>query len=75
MKNTTMDYAKMGKRVRARRRAQDITQERLAELAGVSTSFIGHIERGSRVLSVETLHRICIAMGASADDLMGLSDN
>lgn len=71
----TMDFVRLGKRVRAVRRAQDITQERIAELAGVSTSFIGHIERGSRVLSVETLHRICIALGVSADDLMGLSDN
>lgn len=71
----SMDFVRFGKRVRAVRRAQDITQERLAELAGVSTSFIGHIERGSRVLSVETLHNICIALGASADDLMGLSEN
>lgn len=67
-----MDYAQLGKRVRARRKALRITQEQLAELAGVSTAFIGHIERGTRVLSVETLHSLCRVLGVSADFLIGI---
>lgn len=70
-----MDYAALGRRVRERRRERRITQEQLAELAGISTQFAGHIERGTRVLSVETLFRLCAALGVSADYLMGISDH
>ena len=67
-----MDYVRLGKRVRIRRNVLGITQEGLAEKIGVCTSFIGHIERGSRKLSVETLHALCKALDVSADFLMGI---
>jgi len=56
------DYKEMGKRIRARRREMEITQEQVAERAGVSTSFIGHIERGEKVASVETLAALSAAL-------------
>lgn len=62
-----MDYKSLGKRIRKARRFADLTQEQLAEAAGVSTSFIGHIERGTRVPSVQTLFAICRALGCSLD--------
>jgi transcriptional regulator with XRE-family HTH domain len=67
-----MDYVLLGKRVRIRRTVLELTQEGLAEKIGVSTSFIGHIERGSRKLSVETLYALCKALDTSADFLLGL---
>lgn len=67
-----MDYVLLGKRVRIRRQVLGFTQEGLAERIGVSTSFIGHIECGSRRLSVETLHDLCRALDVSADFLLGL---
>lgn len=67
-----MDYEALGKKSRRKRRKMDITQEQLAALVGISTSFMGHIERGTRVPSVETLYRVCKALGASADYLMGI---
>lgn len=67
-----VDYVLLGKRVRIRRQALGITQERLAEMVDISPSFIGHIERGTRKLSVETLYSLCVALGVSADYLMGL---
>ena len=67
-----VDYVQLGKRVRIRRNVLGITQEGLAENIGVSTSFIGHIERGTRKLSVETLHALCKALETSADFLLGL---
>ena len=69
-----MDYSAMGKKIRRKRREMDITQEQLAALVGISTSFVGHIERGTRVPSIETLYRICDALGVSADYLMGLEE-
>ena len=56
------DYKETGKRIRARRREMEITQEQVAERAGVSTSFIGHIERGEKVASVETLAALSAAL-------------
>lgn len=67
-----MDYELLGKRVRIRRSVLDFTQETLAEMIGVSTSFIGHIERGTRKLSVETLYSLCKALDTSADFLLGI---
>lgn len=66
-----MDMKAIGKRVRAARRARDMTQEQLAELANISTSFVGHIERGTRVPSLETMWRICKTMGLPMDHIMG----
>lgn len=65
-----LDYQAMGRRIRQRRRWLDMTQERLAEAAGLSTSFVGHIERGSRIPSVETLWEICKALEISMDDIV-----
>lgn len=67
-----MDYVLLGKRVRIRRNVLGLTQERLAEKIGVCTSFIGHIERGSRKLSVDTLYDLCKALETSADFLLGI---
>lgn len=66
-----MDYVDLGKRVRARRTALNWTQERLAQEIGVSTSFIGHIERGSRKASIDTLVMLANAMKISTDELLG----
>ena len=67
-----MDYIKTGRKIRAQRRVLDMKQAQLAELCEISTAFVGHIERGTRVLSVETLFRICKTLGLSADDAIGL---
>lgn len=67
-----MDFAKLGERVKVRRHVLGLTQEELAEKLGVCTSYIGHIERGSRKLSVETLYGLCNVLGVSADFLLGI---
>ncbi len=65
-----MDYAALGKRVRTRRKMMGLTQEALAEKLGISCSFVGHIERGSRKMSMETLIKISDIMGVSCDFLL-----
>lgn len=66
-----MDYQLLGLNIRNYRVKLGWTQERLAREIGVSTSFIGHIERGSRTASLDTLVLICNAMDISADQLLG----
>jgi len=65
-----MDYEKLGMRVRQQRMLCKITQEQLAERAGVSCSFIGHIERGEKKASIETLVALCNAMSVSPTSLL-----
>lgn len=67
-----MNYQLLGAKIRRLRRSMRLTQEQFAELIDVSASFVGHIERGTRIPSLETIYRICKAAGASADRLLGL---
>ena len=71
-----MDYLLLGKQIRKQRQSMGWTQERLAEAIGVSTSFVGHIERGTRKASIDTLVEIANAMKVSTDYLLvGNLDN
>lgn len=65
-----MDYRDMGRKIRSQRKAQGLTQERLAELLDISASFLGHIERGTRAASLDTLARLCNALHISPAYLM-----
>ena len=67
-----MDYIEMGKKIRYKRRCMDITQKQLADSLGLSYAFIGHIERGTRTMSLETLAAICKVLQLSSDDLLGI---
>ncbi len=65
-----VDYNALGVRIRLARRRAKLTQEQLAEKAGISTSFMGHVERGSRILSLETLVMLAKALGVTLDELV-----
>lgn len=65
-----MDYTLIGNRIRQARRGMKWTQCELAEKCGVSTSFIGHIERGSRKASLETMYTLCKTLSISMDSVL-----
>lgn len=65
-----LDYTKMGLRIRQVRKAKGWSQEALAKKVGIGMSFLGHIERGSRIMSMETFVGICEALGVGADELL-----
>lgn len=68
-----MDYLDLGKRIRKHRLAQGLTQAELAERIDVSTSFVGHVERGTRKASLETTVAISNALALSMDYMFGAS--
>lgn len=68
-----MNYKDLGTRIRAIRRQQSLTQEHLAEKIGISASFLGHIERGTRVASLETLVALCNELDVSPEYLLRAS--
>ena len=65
-----LDYEKVGMRIRQVRKAKGWSQSELAKKCGISMSFLGHIERGSRIMSMETFVNICTALDAGADELL-----
>ena len=65
-----LDYGKMGMRIRQVRKTRGWSQEALARKCGISMSFLGHIERGTRIMSLETFVNICVALEADADELL-----
>ena len=56
------DYGKMGKRIRQIRKAKGWSQDELSKRCGISMSFLGHIERGTRIMSLETFASICTVL-------------
>jgi transcriptional regulator with XRE-family HTH domain len=51
-------YKTVGKRAREERRRLKLTQEELAEKADISANFLGHIERGTKRPTLNTLKKI-----------------
>lgn len=68
-----IDYKDLGQRIRTLRRQHGLTQEELAEKAGISPSFMGHIERGSRIASLDTLVILCNTLKTTPQFLLGAS--
>ena len=48
----------IGAKIKTRRKAKGLSQEKLGELTGLSTNFIGQIERGTRQAALDTLAKI-----------------
>ena len=65
-----LDYRAIGSRVRELRLQHKMTQEYLAELVDISPSFIGHIERGEKKPSLETMSRLTMVLDTSMDYLI-----
>lgn len=60
----------IGRQIRKLRERRGLSQEALAELAGVSRAYFGRVERGDADLSVTVLHKIAAALGVPATDLL-----
>lgn len=60
----------IGARVREARERMGLSREELAEFLGISVLFLGYIETGQRGMSTETMVRVCLTLGISADYLL-----
>ena len=61
-----VDYNRIGKRIAELRKSRGMTQASLAEKAEITNNFLSHIERSYSIPSLETLVRICDALGVTA---------
>ena len=68
--NKNVDYVALGKRIKEKRIQSHLTQEQLGEMCDLSTAHIGHIERGTRIPSVDVLFQISQVLNVSIDYLI-----
>lgn len=62
-----MRLESIGKNIRKYRQQKKLRQEDLAEKTGLSTNYIGAVERGEKIPSLETLIEIINVLEISAD--------
>jgi len=65
-----MDYQAMGQRMKEQRKRLKLTQEQVAFMAELSTSFYGHLERGTRIASIQTLLTLARVLKSTPDRLL-----
>lgn len=65
-----LNYQLVGKRLRAIRKKRGLTQERLAELAGISPQHCSGIETGGAKVSLPALIQLCNALDATPDEVL-----
>lgn len=65
-----INYAAIGKRIRYIRMERGMTQEKMAEVAGISTNYISRIELGNARFSLAVLIRMSNALDVSTDYIL-----
>lgn len=63
-------FERFGIRLREIRLKKGISQERLAELAGLHRTYVSSVERGGRNISLENIDRLATALGEPMAKLM-----
>ena len=61
--------AVLGRNVRQRREARELTQEKLAEKSGLDPTYISGIERGLRNPGIKNVARLAKALGFTTAEL------
>ena len=69
-----INYSEIGNKIKQKRRELGYSQEELAEICGISASYIGHIERGSKKMSIPIAVSIAHALQLSLDYFLDASD-
>ena len=66
------EYLEIGERIRRRRLELHLSQEQLAERAGISVNTLSRLECGQSSTSINKFRRILLALDADANYLIGL---
>lgn len=61
---------KFGEKVKEQRRLQGLSQEQLAEKAGVHRTYVGMIERGEKNITLTNIKKFADALEISISELM-----
>ena len=61
---------RFGQKLRRIRQKKHISQEKLAELAGLHRTYVSSVERGERNVTIETIEKFAEALGIKMAQLM-----
>ena len=61
----TATTTRIGGRIKSLRNTRNLSQASVADLAGVSSKYLGEVERGEANISIELIGRIATALGVS----------
>ena len=70
-KRKTSARLRFADNLRKTRKAQGISQEKLAELAELHRTYIGSVERGERNITIDNMERLARALGVTIQALLG----
>ncbi len=70
MQDEERDLLALGHEIRRHRKAKGLSQEKLAELAGLNRNYIGFVERAERSPRVMTIFRIARALDLHPGELI-----
>lgn len=65
-----MDYYAIGQRIRKVRKARGLSQEKLAEKIGISTTHMSHIETANTKMSLSTFSELAAVLEVRTDELL-----
>ncbi len=65
----------IGLAIRQVREDRNLSQERLAELAGLHRTYVSSVEQGHRNISIENIYKIANALGVSITELIQLCED
>jgi len=72
--DTVGRLAQLGQAIRAHRIARNVSQETLADAAGIDRSHMGKIERGERNVTLLNVLKIAGALETTAAELLAAAD-
>jgi len=64
----------IGNNVARYRNMAGLTQTQLAERVGISTAFISRVERGQKMMKIQTLYKVARVLNVSCDALLSQDD-
>jgi transcriptional regulator with XRE-family HTH domain len=69
-KSTETARMRFARLLKTERLARGISQEALAELAGLHRTYVGSVERGERNIAVDNMEALANAMGLDVSELL-----
>lgn len=72
-----MDHRSLfGQNLRRIRKARGLSQEKLADAAGLHRTYVGSVERGERNVSLDNIVALAVALAVAVEELMeGISSS